>query len=104
MISMTVIIVCTQIARKFPSLAGLIAVMPLTGVIVLLWIYADNPDNYQLLTDFTKSAVWGIIPSIMFFAAAAFCFNRQLPLWAVLGLSFGIWLIAAVVHQLLLAR
>ncbi len=50
LISVGIIIFCTQIGRKLPSLAGLIAVMPLTGVIVLLWLYSDNPGNFNLMT------------------------------------------------------
>ena len=38
LISVGVIVFCTQIGRKLPTLAGLIAVMPLTGLIVLLWL------------------------------------------------------------------
>ena len=52
-ISVSVIIFCTQIGRKFPTLAGLIAVMPLTGLIVLLWLYNDNPNNSTLMIQYT---------------------------------------------------
>ena len=48
-ISVTIIIVCTQIGRKLPTLAGLIAVMPLTGAIVLVWLCSDNPGNLDLI-------------------------------------------------------
>jgi len=48
LISVGIIVFCTQIGRRLPSLAGLIAVMPLTGVIVLLWLYSDNPGNFEV--------------------------------------------------------
>ncbi len=74
LISVGIIIFCTQIGRKLPSLAGLIAVMPLTGVIVLLWLYSDNPGNFNLMTDYTGAALWGILPSVLFFLTALMCF------------------------------
>ena len=37
-ITNAVIIACTQIGRKYPTLAGLIATMPLTSLIVLVWL------------------------------------------------------------------
>ncbi len=43
LVSICIIVLCTQIGRKLPTLAGLIAVMPLTGFIVLVWLYLDNP-------------------------------------------------------------
>lgn len=104
LISVGIIILCTQIGRKLPTLAGLIAVMPLTGLIVLLWLYSDNPGNLVLLTDYTKGALWGIGPSILFFVVAYICFRKQLSLWLVLSASFAVWLMGAAVHQWLLHK
>jgi uncharacterized membrane protein (GlpM family) len=102
LISLAVILLCTQIGRKLPSLAGLIAVMPLTGAIVLVWLYIDNPDNFEVMVNYTKGALWGIVPSIWFFLVAFMCFRKQLSLWLVLVASFTIWLVGAFVHQWLL--
>lgn len=97
-----VIVACTQIGRKFPTLGGLIATMPLTSLIVLVWLAADNPGNTRLLTDYTRGVLWGIIPTILFFIATYVCFRRELPLSVVLCAAFGVWLTAALVHQWLL--
>ena len=104
LISVCVIVFCVQISRKMPTLAGLVAVMPLTGLIVLLWLYSDNPGNYEMMIDYTKGALWGIVPSILFFLVAFICFRKQLALWIVLCASFAIWLIAAFLHQWLLHK
>ncbi len=104
-ISVCVIVFCTQIiSRKVPTLAGLIAVMPLTGVIVMVWLYSDNPGDLGLMTDYTKGALWGILPSILFFLVAFMCFRKQLALWIVLCASFAVWLVAAFIHQWLLNK
>jgi uncharacterized membrane protein (GlpM family) len=100
--SVVIIVLSSQIARKLPTLGGLIATMPLTGVIVLLWVYTDNPGNFPLLQNYTKGAVWGILPSILFFITAFICFNKHLPLSLVLAISFGVWLIGGCIHQLFL--
>jgi uncharacterized membrane protein (GlpM family) len=104
LITVCIIVFCTQIGRKWPSLSGLIAVMPLVGLIVLLWLYSENPGNFKLMADYTKAAIFGIIPTILFFLVAFICFRKQLDLWIVLSASFAVWLIAAVVHQLLLGK
>ncbi len=102
LISVVIIIVCAQIGKKMPTLAGLIATMPLTSLIVLLWIYTDNVGDYELMTSYTKGVLWGIIPTILFFVVAFICFRKHLALPIVLSSSFGIWLIGAFVHQWLL--
>lgn len=104
LISVCIIILCTQISKKFPSLGGLIAVMPLTGALVLVWVYMDFKGDPAVMIDYVKGALWGIIPSILFFVAAFACFRKELSLWIVLCASFGVWLIAAFVHQLLLGK
>ena len=99
LITNMIIIASVQIGRKFPSLAGLIATMPLTSLLVLIWLQSDNPGDYRLLTDYTRGVLWGIIPTILFFAAVWFGFRRQWPFSVVLTVGGGIWLAGAAVHR-----
>jgi len=101
-LSITVIIVCTQIGKRFPTLGGLIATMPLTGLIVLIWLYSDNPTNFSLLEVYTKGALWGIGPTILFFVSAYLCLHMHLSLTVVLSISFSVWFVGACIHQLLI--
>jgi len=78
--------------------------MPLTGLIVLLWLYTDKPQDFALMAEYTKGALWGIVPSSLFFVVAFICFRKHLSLWIVLCASFGVWLVAAFIHQWLLNR
>ena len=103
LISLVVIIACVQIAKRFPSLGGLISVMPLTGALVLIWAYLDKPGNTEHITQLCMGSLWGILPSILFFIAALICFKKSLGLWLVLPISFAVWTAAAFVHQLLLS-
>src|SRR5271157_1200859 len=102
LISVAIIVVCTQIGRSFPSLSGLIATMPIVSVIILVWIYSDNLGNFKLMEDFTRAALWGIIPSILYFVAAYISFMKHYRSGVVLCVSFGTWLVGALVHQWLL--
>jgi len=104
LLSLCILALCAWIVdkHKLPTLAGLIAVMPLTGAIFLVWLYVDHPADFNLMTEYSKGAFWGILPSILFFLVAFVCFRRHLPLWIVLCASFGVWLVAAFIHQWLL--
>lgn len=106
MISVCIILFCTWIVdkHKLPTLAGLITVMPLTSLIVLVWLYLDNPSDFNLMTNYTRGALWGILPTILFFLTAFICFRRHLSIWIVLCTSFAVWLIAASFHQWLLHK
>ena len=94
-----IIIACAQIGRRYPSLGGLIATMPLTSLLVLIWLHLDRPEDFRLMTDYTRGVLWGIVPTILFFAAAQYCFRRQIPFSLALTAGFAVWLCGAVVHQ-----
>lgn len=98
-ISVVVILGATAIGKRLPSTAGLIGVMPLTGALVLVWMHLENKGDSEVMQRFTKGALWGILPSILFFLVAFFCFKKGFSLPMVLVSSFGVWLAAAFVHQ-----
>jgi uncharacterized membrane protein (GlpM family) len=98
-LSNLVIITCVLIGRRFPTLGGLIATMPLTSLIVLIWLSSDNPGNSTLISDYTKGVLWGIIPTIVFFAAAYACLRRGMGLPGALLAGGVFWLGGALLHQ-----
>jgi uncharacterized membrane protein (GlpM family) len=49
-----VIVLCVWLGRKHPQLAGLIATMPITSLIVLLWLYSENPSDGKHLSGYVS--------------------------------------------------
>lgn len=94
-----VILTAVQLGRRWPSAGGLIATMPLSTLLVLLWLYSEQPGNYDLLTGYTKGVLWGILPSIAFFVTALVCFQHRASLPTTLCASFGVWLVGALLHS-----
>jgi F0F1-type ATP synthase assembly protein I len=101
-LSILVIVTASQVGKRFPTMGGLIATMPLTTLIVLLWLYADHPDDYPRMVQYTRGVLWGIVPSIAFFLVVLACLNKQWPLPQTLAAGFGAWLLGACLHQWLL--
>ncbi|MDF1525785.1 MAG: DUF3147 family protein [bacterium] len=91
----------SELAKRMPSLGGLIAAMPLTTLLVLIWLYAETGD-YQLAYDFTRSVLFAIVPTIFFFITALYLFKKGVSFITILVVSFVIFLGAAAVHQWLL--
>lgn len=98
-ISAAVILAATGIARRFPSIAGLISVMPLAGALILSFVYYENKGQWPVMQGFARGALWGILPSIAFYLVAFICLKKEMSLAAVLGSSFGAWFAAALVHH-----
>jgi len=100
--SVCIILICVHIGKKYPPTAGLIATMPLVGLIVLVWLRSDNPGNNALMEKYTTSALCGIIPCILFYVAALICFKKNISFSITMIASFAVWLIGAIIHQKLL--
>lgn len=98
-LSNLIIIACVLVGKRFPSLGGLIATMPLTSLIVLLWLTGDNPGDRKLVIGYTEGVLWGIGPTIVFFLALFFCLRKGMELPAALAAGGGFWLGGALLHQ-----
>jgi len=101
LISVAVILLAGQVGKRSPALAGLIATMPLTTLIVLVWLYTDDPGNSRLMYDYTRGVLWGLIPSALFFVTALLLFKKQMPFAIVVAASFLVWFVGALVHRLM---
>lgn len=101
-LSNLIIVSCVLIGRRFPTLGGLIATMPLTSLIVLIWLSSDNPGNSRLLGDYTRGVLWGILPTLAFFATAYFCLRKGWGLPLSLMVAGAVWLAGALLHHHLL--
>jgi uncharacterized membrane protein (GlpM family) len=99
----TVIVACAQLGKRFPSLAGLIATMPITTLIVMIWLHSETGGSHEVMAGYAKGVLWGILPSMAFFAVAWYCIERRFPFSAVLAASFSAWLVGALLHRWLLA-
>jgi uncharacterized membrane protein (GlpM family) len=97
-VSALIIAAVSELAKRMPSLGGLIAAMPLTTLLALIWIYLETGD-YELAHAFTRSVLFAIVPTIFFFITALYLFKRGTSFITILVVSFVIFLGAAAVHQ-----
>jgi len=102
--SVCLILVAALVGRRFPSAAGLIATMPLTSLIVLLWLYTDKPSDNAALAAYAKGALLGIGPTILFFLVAWLCIRKGWSIPIVLISGFAAWALGALLHQHLLSK
>ena len=101
-ISLAIILVCILVGKKAPTLAGLIATMPLTGFLAMLWIYVDHRDPIEKVSAYTKGAIWGIPVALLFFIVVWACLKQQVRFPIAVIIGFAVWLAGAATHQWLL--
>jgi hypothetical protein len=97
-----VILTCVRIGKTMPTLGGLIATMPITSLLVMLWLYRDSRGDTLLLGRYTSGVLAGIGPTILFFVAVWFCLRCGIPFGLALCAGLLAWSAGAVAHQFLL--
>ena len=56
-----------EIARRYPGWGGLVASLPLTSILAMIWLWRDTGDQLQVAA-LSASIFWFILPSLpMFF-------------------------------------
>ena len=75
----------SELARRYPGWAGLLASLPLTSLLAMLWLYRDSGDAEQVAA-LARSTFWFIIPSLPLFLAFPALLRSGLGFWPALVL------------------
>ena len=75
----------SEIARRYPGWGGLVASLPLTSLLAMIWLYRDAHDA-ERVAELSTSTFWFFLPSVPLF----------LVLPALIRLGFGFWLSMAL--------
>ncbi|MGA7965823.1 MAG: DUF3147 family protein [Gammaproteobacteria bacterium] len=66
LVSALIIAGVATLARRYTIAAALLASLPLTSLLAIIWLYADTRDTGQVAA-LTYSIFWAVIPSLLFF-------------------------------------
>lgn len=75
LITAIIIVVISIVGRRFPGLGGLIASLPLTSILAMIWLYQDTQDVQKVIS-LSNSIFWMIIPSLSFFIVLPYLVKR----------------------------
>lgn len=75
-----------EIARRYPGWGGLVASLPLTSLLAMVWLYRDTGDTVKV-AELTTGIFWFILPSLALFLALPCLLRSGLGFWLALGSS-----------------
>jgi hypothetical protein len=70
----------SELGRRYTTMAAILASLPLTSILAMIWLYADTKDNSKVI-ELSYGIFWAVLPSLLFFIT--------LPLLLKWGLKFG---------------
>ena len=65
-ISGLLIAIISEVARRSPGWGGLLASLPLTSLIAMIWLWRDTRD-VQRVAELSMGAFWFVLPSLPLF-------------------------------------
>ena len=76
----------SEIARRSPGWGGLLASLPLTSLLAMLWLWRDSHDG-ERVAELAGSAFWFILPSLPMFLVLPWLVRSGLGFWLSLALA-----------------
>lgn len=99
LISAGLIVLVSEVSKKFPTFGGLIASLPLLSVLGMIWLWRDTRDP-ELLATHALGTFWFVLPSLPMFVVMPWLLRKGLHFaWALsLGclLTIGLYLLTSL--------
>jgi hypothetical protein len=75
----------SEIARRYPGWGGLVASLPLTSLLAMLWLWRDSGDA-ERVAELSASTIWFIVPSVPLFIALPLLLRSGVGFWAAMAI------------------
>ena len=69
-----------EIARRYPGWGGLVASLPLTSLLAMIWLWRDSRDP-ERVAELVGSTFWFILPSLPMFLVLAALLRSGMGFW-----------------------
>jgi hypothetical protein len=76
----------SEIARRHPGWGGLVASLPLTSLMAMIWLWRDTGDATRVAA-LSQSTIWFILPSLPLFIALPVLLRSGAGFWASMALA-----------------
>jgi hypothetical protein len=84
-VSGVIVAAVSEIARRYPGWGGLVASLPLTSLLAMLWLWRDT-GNSERVAALSVSTLWFFLPSMPMFVALPVLLRSEVGFWASIGI------------------
>ena len=83
-VSGAIVAAVSEIARRYPGWGGLLASLPLTSLLAMIWLWRGTHDAEQV-AELAGSIFWFILPSLPMFLVLPALLRSGLGFWVALA-------------------
>jgi hypothetical protein len=85
-ISGAIVAAVSEIARRYPGWGALIASLPLTSLLAMVWLWRDSGDQ-ERVAQLSVGTFWFFLPSVPLFLVLPALIRSNLGFWPSLAIS-----------------
>lgn len=85
-LSGAIVAAVSEIARRNPGWGGLLASLPLTSLLAMVWLYRDSGDP-ERVAELSIGAFWFFLPSVPLFLVLPALIRASVGFWPSLAIS-----------------
>lgn len=86
MISAALIAAISELGRRSPTVAALVASLPLVSVLGIVWLWRDTREPERLAAH-AEATFWYVLPSLPMFLVIPALLRRGVGFWPALGVG-----------------
>ena len=90
-ISGLLVAIISEVARRQPGWGGLLASLPLTSILAMIWLWRDTSDSERVAV-LSGSTIWFILPSVPLFIVIPWLLRSGIGFWAAMAIAVSITL------------
>ena len=86
-VSALIIVLVSEIAKRHSGFAALVASLPLTSLLAMIWMHFDGAESTQI-AELSGQIFWLVLPSLLLFFLLPLLLKQGIGFW--LSISFSI--------------
>ncbi|MFC2991387.1 DUF3147 family protein [Halomonas tibetensis] len=102
-ITAVLVVLISEISKRSSFFGAVLASVPLTSVLAMIWLYIDTGDNGKV-SELAGSVFWLVLPSLALFIALPILLAKGVNFYLGLAVSVAItalcyWLMVTLLHH-----
>lgn len=89
LITAVVIVAVSELGKHYSAMAAILAALPITSVLALIWLYHDT-SSVDKVSDLSTNIFFAVLPSLLFFLILPFLMKSGFRFWIAMGASLAI--------------
>jgi len=82
----------SELGKRHTAFAAMLAALPLTSLIAMVWLYADTKDAGRI-ADLSAAIFWLVLPTLLFFLILPWMLRHGYNFWLSMAASSGVMVV-----------